>query len=268
MPEPSSAARFPTTNWSRVVRAATRPIRRASCRAGGALPRLLFPYQGRQGAAGGAPPRGLRADRRLAGCGRHPGGTGRPAVPACAARREARAGRLRCPADDASCRAALIKRYVEDLRLDPNVSVHSLRVTALTTARTRVGHHRPAGLRRACRPADHADLHPQSRPAEPVAGLRPAVLRHNADSGWAAAAAAGDAVIDALGRFAGPDSASRVPTPLFPPGVGQSPLRSLAPESHRSRSGSAYSHRSSGPWRWGGGHPGPEFAAAGVEPRC
>jgi integrase/recombinase XerD len=32
---------------------------------------------------------------------------------------------------------ALIKRYVGDLRLDPNVTVHSLRVTALTTARER-----------------------------------------------------------------------------------------------------------------------------------
>lgn len=31
----------------------------------------------------------------------------------------------------------LVRRYVAALRLDPNVSVHSLRVTALTTARER-----------------------------------------------------------------------------------------------------------------------------------
>ena len=31
----------------------------------------------------------------------------------------------------------LIERYVTDLKLDPNVTVHSLRVTALTTARER-----------------------------------------------------------------------------------------------------------------------------------
>jgi integrase/recombinase XerD len=31
----------------------------------------------------------------------------------------------------------LIDRYVKVLRLDPNVTVHSLRVTALTTARER-----------------------------------------------------------------------------------------------------------------------------------
>ena len=42
----------------------------------------------------------------------------------------------------------LIGRYVEALGLDPNVTVHSLRVTALTTARERgIGHHRLAGFR-------------------------------------------------------------------------------------------------------------------------
>ena len=67
----------------------------------------------------------------------------------------------------------LIGRYVEALGLDPNVTVHSLRVTALTTARERgIGHHRLAGFRRARRPEDDAHLHPLPRPAQQKPGLR------------------------------------------------------------------------------------------------
>src|SRR5262245_23357522 len=66
-----------------------------------------------------------------------------------------------------------MQRYVTGLQLDPDVSVDSLRVTVQTAARA----------------ADHAHLYRQSRPTQPVSGLRPAVwsrwpLRRGRLSRW------------------------------------------------------------------------------------
>ena len=54
----------------------------------------------------------------------------------------------------------LVERYVADFKLDPNVPVHSLRVTALTTARERgMRYHRIAGVRRTHRPQNDVKLY-------------------------------------------------------------------------------------------------------------
>ena len=73
----------------------------------------------------------------------------------------------------------LIERYVTALGLDANVTVHSLRVTALTTARERgIGHHRFAGFCRTRRSPDHPHLYPLTRPPQQKPGLCAEILPH------------------------------------------------------------------------------------------
>ena len=93
--------------------------------------------QGRQGTHHAPPPRGGRAAGRLAG---GPGIKDDPAAPLFPAARSARGlGRDGFRPTPMTTRAVekLISRYVAALGLDPTVTVHSLRVTALTTARER-----------------------------------------------------------------------------------------------------------------------------------
>ena len=93
--------------------------------------------QGRQGTHHAAPPGGGRALGRMAGRARHRDNPTGPLFPAA---RSARGmGRDGFRPEPMTTRAVekLIDRYVAALRLDPNVTVHSLRVTALTTARER-----------------------------------------------------------------------------------------------------------------------------------
>ena len=88
--------------------------------------------------------------------------------------------RLPRPADDDRAVDKLIGRYVAALGLDANVTVHSLRVTALTTARERgSGHHRPPGFRRPRRPAHDAHLHSLPRSAQQDPGLPAAILEQS-----------------------------------------------------------------------------------------
>ncbi len=76
----------------------------------------------------------------------------------------------------------LIERYVKALKLDANVTVHWLRVTARHyRPRTGIGHHRFAGFRGARRPQDHPPLHPLPRPLKQKPGLSPEVLLNSAD---------------------------------------------------------------------------------------
>jgi integrase/recombinase XerD len=56
----------------------------------------------------------------------------------------------------------LIEGHFRQLKVDPNVTVHSLRVTALTTARERSQHHRLAGFCGTCRSADDAEIYKES----------------------------------------------------------------------------------------------------------
>ena len=67
----------------------------------------------------------------------------------------------------------LIKRYAQSLGLDPAVTVHSLRVTALINdgSRTRVRRDRPTRFRRPCRPANNFDVHSRTRPTQQVASV-------------------------------------------------------------------------------------------------
>ena len=120
----------------------------------------------------------LEAVERLADWLAVPGIKEDPAGPLFPAARSPRGmGRDGFAAEPMSTRAVekLIGRYVEALGLDPNVTVHSLRVTALTTARERgIGHHRLAGFRRARRPAGPPS--PTSAPATASAKARPYVL--------------------------------------------------------------------------------------------
>ncbi len=84
---------------------------------------------------------------------------------------------------DTSAVQKLVSRYVQRLKLDPNVSVHSFRVTALTTAREQgsdiIG---PARFRWPCRSAHDADLYSESRPAEQIAGLCSQILSRQCQS--------------------------------------------------------------------------------------
>ena len=76
--------------------------------------------------------------------------------------------------------------HIKALGLDPNVTVHSLRVTVLSTARERgsdrvdfqdfAGH--DSGARR---PADRPHLHPGTRPAQRKPSLRPEIIDRTID---------------------------------------------------------------------------------------
>ena len=143
------------------------PRRRA-----GAAPRPRFKTSGEhrilnitgKGGKERTTPLHLEAVERLAAWLAMPGIGDDPAGPLFPAARSARGmGRDGFAAKPMTTRAVekLIGRYVDGLGLDPDVTVHSLRVTALTTARERgIGHHRLAGFRRARRPQDHPHLHP------------------------------------------------------------------------------------------------------------
>jgi hypothetical protein len=106
----------------------------------------------------------------------HPGIADDPAAPMFPAAMTPRGlGRDGFRAEAISIRGVekLIERYVAILRLDPNVTVHSLPHHG---TRARVRHHRFAGFCGACGPTDDSHLHPLEGTAQQEPRLRAQIL--------------------------------------------------------------------------------------------